>query len=133
VIVVLAALMGIALVAAPASANHMLAHKVSKLQAKMNCLGKMPVSSFFDTAFYDPFSFTDGDGFPQVAQGDSAGIPNVGLWWTYGTGAAADAFVVAVKPSQRCRSKFPTLGDPLALRSIPRRSSIYAAKRALLR
>jgi hypothetical protein len=131
VVVVVAGLISVALLAAPASANHTLAHKVSKLQAKMNCLGKMPVTSFFDAAFYDPFAFTDGDAIARVAQGDTLGVPNVALWWTYGTGEPVDAFVVAVKPSQACRAKFPTLSDPLALRQIPHRRSIYATKVAL--
>ena len=39
--------------AAPASANHTLAHKVQLLTAKLNCLQKYPVFAFGDYAYYD--------------------------------------------------------------------------------
>jgi hypothetical protein len=127
-LIVLAAVAAISLTAlAPtASANHTLGHrvnvlegKVATLQSKMNCLGKMPVTSFADYAWYE------GD----------PGFPNVALWWTYGTGAPADAHVIAVKRTDSCRAKFPTLSSPLessfAARAAGEIESIYSVKTAL--
>jgi hypothetical protein len=39
--------------AAPAAANHTLAHKVRTLQAKLNCLQRYPVYAFGDYAYFD--------------------------------------------------------------------------------
>ena len=39
--------------AAPASANHTLGHKLKTLTAKLNCLQRYPVFAFGDYAYYD--------------------------------------------------------------------------------
>ena len=105
--------------------------QINNLTAKLNCLGKMPVTSFADYAFYNPITITEDGGTTTGVIGDP-GVPNVGLWWTYGTGAPADAFVVAVRPTAACRAKFATLADPNALAlSAAERSGVYATKQAL--
>jgi hypothetical protein len=106
--------------APPAAANHSLGHKVQALTAKLNCLQKYPVFAFADYAYYD---FAD----PSVQVLDT-GLPPApvqvlrdnqeitALDFNYGpTMGQSDAFLLGVKDTSSCRSKFPTAPNPVAL------------------
>ena len=103
----------------PASANHTLAHKVQLLTAKINCLQKYPVFSFADYAYYD---LSDASvevldtqtPLPQPVDvlKDNDGI--TALDFNYGANIlSSDAFLLGVKPTSTCMSKFPTAPNPV--------------------
>jgi len=105
--------------AAPAGANHTLAHKVQALTAKLNCLQKYPVFAFADYAYYDlsdPAVEVLDTGMPptpvQVLR-DNQEI--TGLDFNYGpTIGQSDAFLLGVKNTSSCKSKFPTATNPVS-------------------
>jgi hypothetical protein len=106
-------------VAGPAQANHTLAHKVALLTAKLNCLQKYPVYAFADYAYYD---LTD----PAVEVLDTQMPPSpvqvlrdnqeiTALDFNYGpTIGQSDAFLLGVKNTSTCRSKFSTATNPVS-------------------
>jgi len=105
--------------AAPAGANHTLAHKVQALTAKLNCLQKYPVFAFADYAYYD-FSSAS---VPVMTSEDTPQEVNVlldnqeitALDFNYGpTMGQSDAFLLGVKNTSSCRSKFPTATNPVS-------------------
>ena len=106
--------------AAPAGANHTLAHKVQALTEKLNCLQKYPVFAFADYAYYDlgnPAVEVLDTGLPpapvQVLR-DNQEI--TALDFNYGpTMGQSDAFLLGVKNTSSCKSKFPTATNPLSL------------------
>ena len=105
--------------AAPAGADHTLSHKIQALTAKLNCLQKYPVFEFADYAFYDlsePSVTVLDAGLPpspvQVLR-DSQEI--TALDFNYGsTMGQSDAFLLGVKNTGFCKSKFPTAPDPVS-------------------
>lgn len=106
--------------AGPAGANHTLAHKVQALTAKLNCLQKYPVFAFADYAYYDmsnPATSVLDTGLPpspvQVLL-DNQEI--TALDFNYGpTMGQSDAFLLGVKDTSSCRSKFPTAPNPVSV------------------
>ena len=105
--------------AAPAGANHSLGHKVQALTTKLNCLQKYPVFAFADYAYYDL-------GDPSVEVFDT-GLPPApvqvlrdnqeitALDFNFGpTMGQSDAFLLGVKDTSSCRSKFPTAPNPVS-------------------
>lgn len=117
----LAALAAVAVLAlaAPAGANHTLAHKVQVLTAKLNCLQKYPVFAFADYAYYDlsnPAVEVLDIGLPpapvQVLR-DNQEI--TALDFNYGaTIGQSDAFLLGVKNTSSCRSRFPMASNPVS-------------------
>jgi hypothetical protein len=106
--------------AAPASANHTLAHKVQLLTAKLNCLQKYPVFAFGDYAYYELGNASvevldTQTPTPQPVQVLLDNDEITALDFNYGTGAPpSDAFFLGVKNTTTCRSKFPTAPNPVS-------------------
>ncbi len=117
--IVTAVLVVVLAAAAPAGANHTLAHKVQALTAKLNCLQKYPVFAFADYAYYDL-------GDPAVQVLDTSLPPGpvqvlrdnqeiTALDFNYGaTIGQSDAFLLGVKNTSSCKSKFPTASNPVS-------------------
>jgi hypothetical protein len=107
--------------AAPASANHTLAHKVQLLTAKLNCLQRYPVFAFGDYAYYDPSDATvevlDTQApTPQPVQVLKDNQEITALDFNYGpTIGQSDAFVLGVKRTSTCLSKFALAPNPVSL------------------
>jgi len=118
VVLALAAVVGLA-PATPAGANHTLAHKVRALTTKLNCLQKYPVFAFADYAYYDlgnPAVEVLDTGMPpapvQVLRNNQE---ITALDFNYGpTMGQSDAFLLGVKNTSSCRSKFPTATNPVS-------------------
>ncbi len=103
--------------AAPATANHTLAHKVKALQAKLNCLQKYPVFAFGDYAYFDFEQALANQGtgqdnldvlvppVPTISALDFDYAPNPG---------PSDAFFLGVKRTSSCLSKFSTAANPVS-------------------
>ena len=107
--------------AAPASANHTLAHKVTLLTAKLNCLQRYPVFAFGDYAYYD---LSDASvevldtqtPTPQPVQVLKDNQEITALDFNYGpTIGQSDAFVLGVKRTSTCLSRFALAPNPLSL------------------
>jgi hypothetical protein len=106
--------------AAPAAANHTLAHKVSLLQAKINCLQRYPVFAFGDYAYYEL-----GNSSVEVLNTEAppVAVPVLlengsitALDFNYGSSAqiaTSDAFFLGVKRNSACMSKFPLAPNPV--------------------
>lgn len=93
----LVAAVAVAVLVAPQMAGALtLSQRVAKVEAKLACVGKMPVTTYADYAWY-----------PTIPD---PGFPNWALWWGYGV--TPDAHVLAVKPTSLCRAKFTTLAEP---------------------
>jgi len=109
----------ILVLAAPASANHNLAHKVQLLTAKLNCLQKYPVFAFGDYAYYDLSDpsvevLDTQTPTPQPAQVLLDKQEITALDFNYGTAAPpSDAYFLGVKNTSTCRAKFPTAPNPV--------------------
>jgi hypothetical protein len=106
--------------AAPASANHTLAHKVQLLTAKLNCLQKYPVFAFSDYAYYElgtaSVEVLDTGDPPAPVQVLLDNQEITALDFNYGpTQGQSDAFVLGVKRTSACMSKFPTAPNPVSL------------------
>jgi hypothetical protein len=128
-----------ALMPAKASARHTLAHRVSILEAKVGCLVKYPVNEFGDYALYDVASgmpsstAVDTDGGVTVAEygpflhdmGSGFGID-----FNYGYAFGPDAWLIGIKNTSTCRSRFATAPDPLGVSAA---GKVQAAKAARLR
>jgi hypothetical protein len=105
-------------VAAPAQANHTLAHKVQLLTAKLNCLQKYPVYSFGDYAY----SGIETDFADQGADQIEVLVPEVlqvnALDFDYGTAnpQPSDAYLLGVKRTSACMAKFATAPNPVSAR-----------------
>jgi hypothetical protein len=105
--------------AAPAGSNHTLTHRVALLTAKLNCLQKYPVYAFADYAYYE---LTD----PAVEVLDTQMPPSpvqvlrdnqeiTALDFNYGpTIGQSDAFLLGVKNTSTCKSKFSTATNPVS-------------------
>jgi hypothetical protein len=119
-VLALAAAMALTL-AAPATANHTLAHKVQLLTAKLNCLQKYPVFAFGDYAYYDlglpsveVLDTQTPTPEPQQVLLDNQEI--TALDFNYGASAPpSDAFFLGVKNTSTCRAKFPTAPNPVSI------------------
>jgi hypothetical protein len=105
---------------APAPANHTLAHKVQALTAKLNCLQRYPVYAFSDYAFYDPA----GASVPVLSAEDDPEEVDVlldnqeitALDFNYGpTMSQSDAYLLGIKNTYSCRSKFPLAPNPVSV------------------
>lgn len=106
--------------AAPAPASHTLAHKVQLLTAKLNCLQRYPVFAFADYAYYDlsdpsvPVMTLDDPPEPTDVLVDNQEI--TALDFNYGPQMAqSDAFLLGVKNTTTCRSKFALAPNPVSL------------------
>ena len=106
--------------AAPASANHTLAHKVQLLTEKMNCLQRYPVFAFGDYAYYD---LSDASvevldtqtPTPQPVQVLKDNQEITALDFNYGpTIGQSDAFLLGIKNTSTCRSKFALAPNPVS-------------------
>jgi hypothetical protein len=124
--VVVAALAGALALPGPAVADHTLAHKVSRLTArvnaltaKLNCLQKYPVYAFPEYMYFDPdataVSVTD------LATGGATTVAPytfeiTALDFDYGIdGTPPDAHLVGVKRSRACPlSRYPTAANPVS-------------------
>jgi hypothetical protein len=107
----------------PASANHTLAHKVQLLTAKINCLQKYPVFAFGDYAYYElgnsSVEVLDTSGPPVPVQVLLDNQEITALDFNYGpTQGQSDAFVLGVKRTSTCMSKFPTAPNPVSVARI---------------
>lgn len=105
-------------VAGPARANHTLAHKVSLLTAKLNCLQKYPVYSFGDYAYFE-FGIEQADKDNQSSVLDVL-VPPVqtisALDFDYGANSEpSDAYLLGVKRTSACMAKFPTATNPVSI------------------
>jgi hypothetical protein len=118
--VILALVAAAILATAPsAGANHTLSHKVQELTAKLNCLQKYPVFAFADYAYYDlanPAVEVLDTGMPpapvQVLR-DNQEI--TALDFNYGpTMGQSDAFLLGVKHTSGCKSRFSTATNPVS-------------------
>jgi hypothetical protein len=124
--VVVGALVGALALPGPAAADHTLAHKVSRLAAKvnalttkLNCLQKYPVYAFPEYLYFDPeaapVSVTD------LATGGAATVPPytfdiTALDFDYvNDGVPPDAYLVGVKRSRACPlARYPTAANPVS-------------------
>jgi hypothetical protein len=108
-------------VAAPASAHHTLAHKVEALTTKLNCLQRYPVFAFGDYAYYDLSDpsvevLDTQTPTPQPVQVLRDKQEITALDFNYGpTMAQSDAFLLGIKNTPTCRSKFAIAPDPVSL------------------
>jgi hypothetical protein len=112
----LAAVLALVL-AAPAAANHTLAHKVKLLQAKINCLQKYPVYAFGDYAYFDFDQDTaDKGGVQNDLDVLVPPVPTISaLDFDYGPNPEpSDAFLLGVKRTSSCLSKFATAANPVS-------------------
>jgi hypothetical protein len=111
--------------AAPAPANHTLAHKVQLLTAKLNCLQRYPVFAFADYAYYE----TGGGSAVEVLDTQTPTPQPVqvlldrqeitALDFNYGpTMPQSDAFLLGVKNTSACRSKFSLAANPVSVARI---------------
>jgi hypothetical protein len=105
--------------AAPASANHTLAHKVQTLTAKLNCLQRYPVFAFGDYAYYDlsdpSVPVMTSEETPQEAEVLRDNQEITALDFNYGpTIGQSDAFLLGVKNTSTCRAKFPLAPNPVS-------------------
>jgi hypothetical protein len=112
----------------PATASSAtLAQRVAKLEAKMACVVRVPTATFFDYAWYHPVDILEGDGVTVTpVMGDPFGAPNYALAWTYGTGVAPDAWMLGIRNTSTCRSRFPALADPVFARASARAAQAKA-------
>ena len=105
-------------VAAPAQANHTLAHKVALLTERLNCLQKYPVYSFGDYAY----SGIETDFADQGADQIEVLVPEVlqvnALDFDYGNTnpQPSDAYLLGVKRTSKCIAKFATALNPVSAR-----------------
>jgi hypothetical protein len=108
------------MVAAPASANHTLAHKVQLLTAKLNCLQRYPVFAFGDYAYYDLSDpsvevLDTQTPAPQPVEVLKDNQEITALDFNYGpTMAQSDAFLLGIKNTSTCRSKFAIAPNPVS-------------------
>ena len=105
--------------AAPASANHTLAHKVQLLTAKLNCLQRYPVFAFGDYAYYDlsdpNVTVLNTDARPTEVQVLPDNQEITALDFNYGpTMAQSDAYLLGVKNTSTCRSKYALAPNPVS-------------------
>ena len=104
--------------AAPAQANHTLAHKVALLTEKLNCLQKYPVYSFGDYAYSEIESdlADQGNGHIEVLVPDV--LPVNALDFDYGNAnpQPSDAYLLGVKRTRACLAKFATASNPVSAR-----------------
>ena len=105
--------------AGPVGANHTLAHKVQALTAKLNCLQKYPVYAFADYAYYDltdpAIEVLDTQLPPSPVQVLRDNQEITALDFNYGpTVGQSDAFLLGVKNTRSCKSKFPTATNPVS-------------------
>jgi len=107
-------------VAAPAPANHTLAHKVQALTAKLNCLQRYPVFAFGDYAYYDPTAASvevldTQTPTPQPVQVLRDNQEITALDFNYGpTMAQSDAYLLGIKNTSTCRAKFALAPNPVS-------------------
>ena len=108
------------IVAAPASANHTLAHKVQLLTAKLNCMQRYPVFAFGDYAYYDLSDpsvevLDTQTPTPQPVEVLRDNQEITALDFNYGpTMAQSDAFLLGIKNTATCRSKFALAPNPVS-------------------
>ena len=104
--------------ALPAQASSItLAQRVSRLEAKMNCLARVPVTQFVD---YTWFGLNDVPDLSNVDPSDPNTYPTEPLVnWGPTTGLdlayapyRPQAWIAAVKNTAACRSKFRVLANP---------------------
>jgi hypothetical protein len=103
--------------AAPAAANHTLAHKVRVLQAKLNCLQRYPVYAFGDYAYFDfEVDSADQGGIQNSLDVLVPPVPTISaLDFDYGSNPGpSDAFFLGVKRTSSCLAKFPTAPNPVS-------------------
>lgn len=105
--------------AGPAGANHTLAHKVQALTEKLNCLQKYPVYAFADYAYYDltdpAVDVLDTQVPPAPVQVLRDNQEITALDFNYGpTVGQSDAFLLGVKNTSSCKSKFSTATNPVS-------------------
>jgi hypothetical protein len=115
-----------------ASGRHTLAHRVAALEGKMSCLGRVPVNRFGDYAWFgllnaaapaNPSSdFTNFDpDDPSTYPFAPTGLPLnnwgavTGLDLAYGD-PTPRLWMLAVRNTALCRSKFRVLANPAPLR-----------------
>ena len=103
--------------AAPAAANHTLAHKVRALQAKLNCLQRYPVYAFGDYAYFEfEVDTADKGGVQNTLDVLIPPVPTISaLDFDYGPNPEpSDAFFLGVKRTSSCLSKFATAPNPVS-------------------
>jgi hypothetical protein len=122
-----AALLVAAALPGGAAGRHTLAHRVTTLEGKMSCLRRVPVTQFGDYAWFGLFNaappanpspdFTDFDPtdpstYPFAPEG--LALNNwgtiTGLDLAYGS--APDVWMLAVRNTPTCRSRFVVLVNP---------------------
>jgi hypothetical protein len=94
---------------------------VSRLEAKLSCLRKVPLIEFGDYAWYgnpDTGSnaanvYTELEGNPDSLT-DLGAIFGVDLKYGYPPGTATDVWALGIVNSSTCRGRFGTLANPLA-------------------
>jgi hypothetical protein len=110
-----------------AAGRHTLAHRVSTLEGKMNCLRRAPVTQFVDYAWFGLFNapspanpspdFTNYDpNDPSTYPFAPSGLAlnnwgnTTGLDLAYGF--TPDVWMLAVRNTSTCRRRFPRLANP---------------------
>jgi hypothetical protein len=124
---------------APARADALtLGQRVSRLEAKMSCLRKVPLIEFGDYAWYgNPDTGSNAANVYAELEGNPDSLTDLGavfgvdLKYGYPPGTATDVWALGIVNSSTCRGRFGTLANPFAARSAERRTRI--AKLARLR
>jgi hypothetical protein len=129
----IALLLGALVIAAilPAQASGAtLRQRVAALEAKMSCLVKYPVWNPSDYAWYGPSS-PDGSGY-VVDETVAYGFSNVTAL-DYAYGVTRDAWVLGIRDTSRCRSRFATAANPVASRAVQAAEKFRLSRVAALR
>lgn len=105
-------------VVVPAKADATLGQRVTKLEAKLACIQRVPLVEFADYAWYGG---ADNPNEPTYAEADSLNPdslfdqgPATGLDLGYGLGP--DVWGLAIKKTSGCKAKFGVLANPFATR-----------------
>lgn len=137
-LVVLALLAGLiaAVVPMEAPANHTLAHKVKRLQAKVvklqrkvNCMRRTGAATFVGYAYYEGTLDPGGGPYPVHSNADDFSDTNWAANFTQAVGGSADYWVVTVNNRRTCRRKFRVISSPYAGRVAMRTTAMMNMRR----
>jgi hypothetical protein len=138
-VLVLVALLALVPAAIPAKGSALtLGQRVSRLEAKAGCLQRIPVVEFGDYAWYGDPDPDTGPNAPTYLEdsGNPDSLVDVGaafgVDFGYGYNPSpppnyvADAWLIAIKNTATCRSRFGVAPNPLAARPAASKAAYYA-------
>jgi hypothetical protein len=124
-LLVLVTVLALVPVLAPAKADALtLGQRVSRLEAKMSCIRKVPLTDFGDFAWYgDPDTGPNASNdYTEIDSGNPDSLTDVGsvfavdLKYGYPAGTPTVAWGLAIVNSSTCRGRFNTLANPFTAR-----------------